>query len=84
MNTVIIINHLNIEFDEVPMNIDDGKEGNDDEKGVEEDGILELGIETGNEVGEDVGEEVGEEVVDEQEEGQDGSDLEATALSTQK
>ena len=29
---------LNIEFDEVPMNIDDadGKEGNDDEKGVEE------------------------------------------------
>ena len=66
---------------EVPMNIDDGKEGNDDEKVVEEDGILELGIETGNEVGEDVGEEVGEEVVDEQEEGQDGSDLEATALS---
>ena len=37
MNTVIIINHLNIEFDEVPMNIEDanGKEGNDDEKGVE-------------------------------------------------
>ena len=81
MNTVIIINHLNIEFDEVPMNIDDGKEGNDDEKGVQEDGTLELGIETGNEVGEDVGEEVGEEVVDEQEEEHDGSDLEATALS---
>ena len=32
-------------------------------------------------MGEDVGEEVGEEVVDEQEEGQDGSDLEVTALS---
>ena len=41
MNTVIIINHLNVEFDEVP------------EEGVE-DGILELGIKTGIEEGEDV------------------------------